>query len=348
MTGYLHTRSDNFGKVPYELISDTSISAGAVRLYAHMHWRYGSNMKNYESRASMAEAMGVTKRTITKYITELEQANWIIVKIRTSKRGRESNFYHVFEIQEDCLKWRKEKKVAKPLRTVEKRTGRAGVGGKIAPKGNSASPSYRPQLRNSSSGTPLNSASGTPLNSSSVQEPDSRVNQTHDEPDSIVPQLIPVSYFLHATSEQLSALRTEMPQASEKPDPPVKAKKARKRSPGQKIVDAWLEATPDSVRPDNVSNLYKTRTRLGNIIAKNFTPAQVAEFVQAKYREPYWSNKFMELSTVSNQIKAHFNGHHPQGARDQSDLDHLSELQDSEEDREWLRQYKAQQLGATS
>jgi hypothetical protein len=184
--GFLHQRSKNYGKIPYEMMTDLTLSHGAVRLYAYMHWRYGSNNKNFESQRSMADAMGVSRRTITKYVAELEQGDWIVVIERSNQRGRESNFYHVFEFQEDCHRWREGHQRPKPEREAVERKPRQGVGG--APShgrnGNSSSPSYQTGNTNSSSHTPANSSSHTPANSSSQQYPDSRIIQDHEEPDS--------------------------------------------------------------------------------------------------------------------------------------------------------------------
>jgi hypothetical protein len=181
--GFLHQRSKNYGKIPYEMMTDLTLSHGAVRLYAYMHWRYGSNNKNFESQRSMADAMGVSRRTITKYVAELEQGDWIVVIERSNQRGRESNFYHVFEFQEDCHRWREGHQRPKPEREAVERKPRQGVGG--APShgrnGNSSSPSYQTGNTNSSSHTPANSSSHTPANSSSQQYPDSRIIQTHED-----------------------------------------------------------------------------------------------------------------------------------------------------------------------
>jgi len=104
--GYLHQRSKDFGKVPQELMHDTEISAGAVRLYAHMHWRYGSNMRNFESQKSMAAMLGVSTKTIARWLKELEAKNWIVIVHRKYQGQYTSNFYHVFERQDDCEKWK--------------------------------------------------------------------------------------------------------------------------------------------------------------------------------------------------------------------------------------------------
>lgn len=106
--GFLHRTAQTFGKLPEALLHDATISDGAVRLYAHMHWRYGSNGQNFEGQRNMAEMLGVQSReTIRKRIEELERAEWIVVIRRGKRRGQyTTNFYHVFESQDDCRAWK--------------------------------------------------------------------------------------------------------------------------------------------------------------------------------------------------------------------------------------------------
>lgn len=137
--GYLHRRTNDYGKVPGELMRDKTISHGAVRLYAYMHWRYGNNMQNFESQESIAEALGVTDRSIRNWLKELQAARWVIVIERKDKRNRHiSNRYHVFEVQEECDEWRKRLKLDVPAPKTKK--SRAGAGGKPTHKDKQAEP----------------------------------------------------------------------------------------------------------------------------------------------------------------------------------------------------------------
>lgn len=107
--GQLH--APTFGKVPPELMHDMGITDGAVRLYAHMHWRYGSNHDNHEGQTSMAKYLGVSEVTIRSRIAELEAANWIVAIDRgfDKKSGNFSTcFYHVFVVQSECIEFRQE------------------------------------------------------------------------------------------------------------------------------------------------------------------------------------------------------------------------------------------------
>lgn len=107
-SGEYHS-SDDYARVPFELAHNQEISDGAVRLYIHMVWRYGHRKQNpdenqnFERRKTMAQALGVTQRTITNRIKELERNNWIaVIMQKNSVKGYTSNFYHVFEVQKDC------------------------------------------------------------------------------------------------------------------------------------------------------------------------------------------------------------------------------------------------------
>ncbi len=135
--GYLHRRSDNFGKLPVELMHNKSISDGAKVQYAHMHWRYGSTCKNFEGRASMADMLGVSEATITHRANELEQNDWVIVVPQYNRKGRTTNFYHIFELQSDCREWRKDHNISKPALPAKAKSvkRRNGIGGKPSHKG---------------------------------------------------------------------------------------------------------------------------------------------------------------------------------------------------------------------
>lgn len=104
-SGQLH-REDTFGKLPIDLIEDQNISDGACRLYAQMHWRYGSNADDHESQGKKAEALSVCKETIRNRQRELVTNDWIVIIARHGKDGQTSNFYHVFESRKACQAWR--------------------------------------------------------------------------------------------------------------------------------------------------------------------------------------------------------------------------------------------------
>jgi hypothetical protein len=110
-TGFVHARGETFGKVFDSLMHDLEISDGAVRLYAHMHWRYGRTKRMFQGKHGMAEQLGVQKRTIDSRIDELAAKDWIIVIRRRHASGdNDTNVYHVFESQSDCREFRREYK----------------------------------------------------------------------------------------------------------------------------------------------------------------------------------------------------------------------------------------------
>ena len=147
-TGRLHRTTPGFGKSPIKMIRDKSISDGAARQYAYMHWRYGSNKTNFEGRASIAEALGISKTTVTNRNYELEQADWLVVIRKYNGRTKTTrNVYHLFESQADCIAWREQYHFEKPAPNEKKskRKTRAGKGGNptINAKTNVNSSSHR-------------------------------------------------------------------------------------------------------------------------------------------------------------------------------------------------------------
>lgn len=149
--GKLHRPT--YGKTPELLMHDLRITDGAVRLYAHMAWRYGDNGDNHEGMKKMAEFMGVSEAAVSKRIKELEARDWIVVVERgyNPQTGKyQTPFYHVFVSQKDCCDFRQSYECAdgerirpKPLADeVRERKSRAGAGGnpKLKNRPNSSSP----------------------------------------------------------------------------------------------------------------------------------------------------------------------------------------------------------------
>ena len=138
--GKLYTATDVPGKIYPALMHNPERTDGAKVLYAHMHWRYGRNEQNFESQKSMARHLGVSEKTIANRILELEYDDWVVVEIqeRSAQSGNFTTpFYHVFERQDDCRKFRAEyapegKNVIRPKSdeaSVPKRVSRKGKGG---------------------------------------------------------------------------------------------------------------------------------------------------------------------------------------------------------------------------
>lgn len=176
--GVLHRRPDTFGKLFASIIHDTEISDGAARLYAHMHWRYGSNHRMFESIQTMAAALNVSERTIKLRINELAAAGWIVVMARRSEGKVDSNFYHIFELPADSDKFRREYQPVegeymRPTPGREKRKSRKGVGGKPAHKavteGTQVPMAVGTQVPMVSEGTQVPAAGGTQVPTIKIQ-----------------------------------------------------------------------------------------------------------------------------------------------------------------------------------
>lgn len=175
---FIHHKSSNYAKVPYELITDLRLSDGAIRQYAYMHWRYGSNKDNHEGRAGIAESMGVSQTTVTKRIRELAATGWVVVVERRNPETKEqaTNCYHVFEVVEDAREFRasyepEAHEIIQSRPEIKVRKSRKGIGGK---------PSHKADETQVNTDTPEKLELTYPVNSSSqdldVLDPD--VNTT--------------------------------------------------------------------------------------------------------------------------------------------------------------------------
>lgn len=137
--GYVHDHDKHFAKMYPSIIHSPRLTDGAVRLYSHMLWRYGSNRDNHEGRRSMADFMGVSEATISKRIRELEADDLVVVIERGYDAGTgkyQTPFYHVFLHRDDARNFRarynpKEGERVRPKPGNEaRRKSRKGVGGK--------------------------------------------------------------------------------------------------------------------------------------------------------------------------------------------------------------------------
>ena len=173
-SGELHTRSRDFAKIPAALLHDKRISPGAVRLYGHMHWRYGSNHKNWEGRQSMATYLGVSMTTISKWVKELEAYSWVVVVERdyNEKTGNyQTPFYHVFETKRSASQFRRnykpvETEKLRPLPRVKARKSRAGIGGKPSHRTPEKADPVNSSLHGENGVHPVNSSLRGAVNSS--------------------------------------------------------------------------------------------------------------------------------------------------------------------------------------
>lgn len=183
--GQLHRKSPIFGKVPEALMHDLTITDGAVRLYAHMHWRYGRNRQFFEKLETIANWMGISERAVRDRILELESADWVIVISRRNPKSHTArvNKYHIFEDRQDARDFREappadeldEYSTIRPKSEVDQRKGRAGHGGKPAHK--AASTGTQVPLDNRNSGSNGNGDVNRNSGSKELEAP--VLNQTH-------------------------------------------------------------------------------------------------------------------------------------------------------------------------
>lgn len=271
--GYLHRRSDNFGKVPHELMHDTTITDGAVRLYAHMHWRYGSNCDNHEGLRSMAKFMGVSETTITNRIKELEARNWVI----TIERGYDEKtgkfltpFYHVFELQDEAIAWRKSPALAegervRPMPEARARKSRKGIGGNPKNLSNSSCPG------NSSSSVLANSSCHYPeaVDPDTRKEIDTNVSiapspqeekRTTSEQNKVVGSIEPQKEATAKTSAATRDTRRKPPAHAPHFEALIAAMgidpETVKGKAGKQYWDAAYSLKQSTVQPDEVRGLY--------------------------------------------------------------------------------------------
>lgn len=78
-----------FAQVPVALLTDPNLSDGAVRLWAILSGAYAdySTGEAYPARSTLAGLLGVSVRSVTRYITQLEQAGWLTVEHRKTAAG---------------------------------------------------------------------------------------------------------------------------------------------------------------------------------------------------------------------------------------------------------------------
>ncbi len=285
--GKLHAANQGWAIVPAALMHDKTITDGAVRLYAHMHWRYGSKHDNHEGAQSMADELGVSEKTIRNRIRELEARDWIVTIDRgiDAKTGNyQTPFYHVFELQADCVKFRaeyvqvgNERISPKPsMEDIDKRKVRKGVGGN--PKLKNA------DQRNSSSGGLRNSSSGDGRNSSSDNLP----------VFSFVPKPLPIEEPV----KQDEPIRKQYPIFY---TVGMKYKDGKAIDPLQFIMDvnaifyAYLDALKAVGREKAAMYDYlwqEHREDCKNLALARVTPDDVTEYIKSRYDATVKTNAF--------------------------------------------------------
>jgi hypothetical protein len=133
----VHREEPKFGRARGELICDTRISDGAVRLYLYLQWRAGQKNTNRRARKTMAAELGISPQAIRTRAIELVYYGWLAIVERYTEDGdRTSNGYHVFDNRALSKMWRDgykdtETEKLQPFPTnYEPRKSRAGIGGR--------------------------------------------------------------------------------------------------------------------------------------------------------------------------------------------------------------------------
>ncbi len=274
-SGELHD-DPTFGKVPDALIHDLEITDGAVRLFAHMHWRYGKNKRNFEGQKSVAEHLGVSRTTIHNRIDELAAKDWVIV-IQRDFNIKTGNFttpyYHVFVSQDQCRKWRESYKssngeVILPRPEARIRVSRKGKGGKIE------------NLRraNSSSHGHANLSSDGVANSSSH----GHANLSSDYPDSSYPDSVSQKQQNTPSKSDTSKPNSPPTPTAAPPLPPNYVGFMNGFKPLPAILEAWHDAHPvikPSI-PRNQRDRYIEEAEA--LAASGITPEDMAAFIKER------------------------------------------------------------------
>lgn len=264
--GQLH--APTFGKVPPELMHDMGITDGAVRLYAHMHWRYGSNHDNHEGQQSMAEYLGVSEVTVRSRVAELEAADWIIAIDRgfNRKSGNFSTyFYHVFVVQSECVDFREEYIPQEGETLFEKplpleRKLRKGKGG---------NPKNLPNHANSSSDGHANSGYVGGHNSGYV----GHANSGYDYPDSSNPDSTNPDNT-NTVAAKAAPVSKKLPPLTIVPKPEFVPKKKLKSIDRDGLLGYWQEHNSDleALR-------VATGMDIGIVYPENMPDATLREYV---------------------------------------------------------------------
>lgn len=257
--GELHKEKRSFARVPSAMIHDSRISSGALRCYAHMHWRYGQNHLNFEGRKSIATYLGVSETMVTRYLKELEAYGWIVVVIREpdQKTGqRKTPYYHVFEKRKASDIFRKEYacKPGETLRSkskIEHRKLRSGKGGRPTHKEKTpevvveqGKESENPETQvyvyaNSSSHGDVNSSShGSLVNSSSPAQVNSSSHELDAVKDSYLDAKELKEIAADAAPEVLSRIHNENSSTGSNKSP----SKPKRKTPHESEFDALAVA----------------------------------------------------------------------------------------------------------
>lgn len=317
--GYLHRKSDNFGKVPIELVHNTKITDGAVRLYGHMHWRYGDNHQNFEGMTSMAKHMGVSEKTISNRIKELEANDWLIVVERQAPDGQyKTPYYHVFELQEDCRAFRaspvlKDGQSLRDKPDLTKRKSRKGVGGRKN-FSNGAQIPMDDHRNSSSDGSSEDHRNSSSDYLDSVYYPDSEPNGIDEKSSD---NALSENFFsIKSAIKELGESSFEGPARYWRQTqnlilisaliPQIEAYETRRRQRNKDIasvIKVHMDTGVTDRRPGESYQNDTNREDAAAILDLGYTAEDVARYVK-DLKQGYWRGKVVPLSVIRKGIKA--------------------------------------------
>jgi len=286
--GKTHSTKATFGKVFVDIMHNLNITDGAVRLYSHMHWRYGANQDNHEGQESMAKILGVTRKTIRSRIDELEAHDWVmtIYQKHDQKKTWQRCFYHVFESQDECRTFRQEYKpitgeTVEDKPEIKARKSRKGAGNK-APINN--------RVNSASHDSRVNSTSHGTVNSSS-QDLDS-VIQTQKEKDSAPT----------AAGDSTQIPKSEDTAPIKEPVPTTPDDNTITHRQKTDLIKAWWEALPESNRPirPKPPAVYQIKAYIEDAeeaIRRGITPDKMVYYVKGvTYQGQYWHTRVLRFT----------------------------------------------------
>lgn len=318
--GQLHQRSNHFAKIPSAVIHDKRLSDGAVRLYGHMHWRYGNNHMNFEGRESVAKYLGVSPTTISNRIKELEAYGWVVVVERdfNVKTGNyQTPFYHVFEVRKSAFAFRrsykpKEGERVRPLPKLEARKSRAGVGGKPSHKEKDTPSTQVDPVH------PVNSSLHGAVNSSSHDLESSYLDPKREEPPALTDSKKSTTPLTPNSAAPLPPPRPQFPvalyagdtYADGKPIGNMEHDRAKFIGECNAIFYAWYDALAAVGRTPamTLEDLWAKHRPAAVTMAKvRVNPADVTAYVTAAYTsttDTFWQDKSLPLAAVANNLAA--------------------------------------------
>jgi len=84
-----------FTQIPNDLIVDTDLTPHTFRVYAYLMRRANSEGRAWPTVSTIAEDLGMSKTTVSKATSELEESGWLTVVVEQLSEHRQRNLYSV-------------------------------------------------------------------------------------------------------------------------------------------------------------------------------------------------------------------------------------------------------------